>query len=481
MTVPWDLAILDEAHRLRNVYKEAKIAVAIRSALETAPKMLLTATPLQNSLSELYGLVSFIDDSAFGDSRTFARKYSRAGEDGDRFEELKSRLEPLCHRTLRRQVVEYVSYTERRPLTQEFSPSEEEQVLYDLVSEYLRREELAALPYAQRALITLVLRKLLASSTFAIAGALDTMVRRLTKELREGEALLEAEAATVTESVHDGGDQDLAEALVEEQLDGALSADDLEELSEPEPAPVPPTRAQLAFIAAEISELEAFRDLAQLITENAKGEALLTALRTAFDRAATLGSSRKAVIFTESRRTQDYLIRLLSENGYEGRIVRFSGTNNDPAASDIYREWRQRHAGSDRVTGSRAVDIRAALADEFRTSAEIMIATEAAAEGTTSSSARSSSTTTCRGTRSVSSSASAAATATGRRTTCSSSTSSTATTRPTSASTSCSQRSSASSRAYSERATRCWERSRVAWTSSGASARFTSAAARARR
>lgn len=381
MTVPWDLAILDEAHRLRNVYKDAKIAVAIRSALETAPKMLLTATPLQNSLSELYGLVSFIDDSAFGDSRTFARKYSRAGEDGDRFEELKSRLEPLCHRTLRRQVVEYVSYTERRPLTQEFSPSEEEQVLYDLVSEYLRREELAALPYAQRALITLVLRKLLASSTFAIAGALDTMVRRLTKELREGEALLEADAATVTEPAHVGDDQDLAEALVDEQLDGALSADDLEELSEPEPAPVPPTRAQLAFIAAEISELEAFRDLAQLITENAKGEALLTALRTAFDRAATLGSARKAVIFTESRRTQDYLIRLLSEHGYEGRIVRFSGTNNDPAASDVYRDWRQRHAGSDRVTGSRAVDIRAALADEFRTSAEIMIATEAAAEG----------------------------------------------------------------------------------------------------
>lgn len=211
MTVAWDLAILDEAHRLRKVYKDAKIATAIRTALQTTPKMLLTATPLQNSLLELYGLVSFIDDSAFGDHRTFGRRYGRVGDDGDRFDELKRRLEPLCHRTLRRQVVEYVSYTKREPLTQSFSPTEEEQTLYDLVSDYLRRDRLAALPNAQRALITLVLRKLLASSTFAIAGALDTMVRRLAKELRAGEALLGAEAPPPPDD-----DPDLAEELVAE-------------------------------------------------------------------------------------------------------------------------------------------------------------------------------------------------------------------------------------------------------------------------
>ncbi len=376
MTVPWDLAILDEAHRLRNVYKDAKIATAIRAALATTPKMLLTATPLQNSLLELYGLVSFIDDSAFGDHRTFGRRYSRVSDDGERFDELKSRLEPLCHRTLRRQVVEYVSYTKREPLTQEFSPTAEEQVLYDLVSEYLRRDQLAALPNAQRALITLVLRKLLASSTFAIAGALDTMVRRLTKELREGEALLAADEAPPID-----GEPDLAEELVDEELDGALTPDDVEELTEQEPAPVPPTRAELDAIAAEITELETFRDQAQAITENAKGQALLTALAAAFERGSELGAARKAVIFTESRRTQDYLTRLLSANGYADRIVRFSGTNTDPESKAVYERWRREHAGSDRVTGSRAVDIRAALADAFRSSAEIMLATEAAAEG----------------------------------------------------------------------------------------------------
>lgn len=376
MMVPWDMAILDEAHRLRNVYKDAKIATAIRAALATTPKMLLTATPLQNSLLELYGLVSFIDESAFGDHRTFGRRYSRVGEDGERFDELKSRLEPLCHRTLRRQVVEYVSYTKREPLTQEFSPTAEEQVLYDLVSEYLRRGQLAALPNAQRALITLVLRKLLASSTFAIAGALDTMVRRLTRELREGEALLAADPPAPVDD-----EPDLAEELVEEELDGALTPDDVDELTEEEPTPVPPTRAELDAIAGEITELETFRDQAQAITENAKGQALIAALTTAFERGSELGAARKAVIFTESRRTQDYLTRLLSANGYAERIVRFSGTNSGPESKAIYERWRREHAESDRVTGSRAVDIRAALADEFRSSAEIMIATEAAAEG----------------------------------------------------------------------------------------------------
>ena len=49
----------------------------------------------------------------------------------------------------------------------------------ELVSEYLRRDNLKALPPGQRTLMTLVMRKLLASSSFAIAGALDTLAKRL--------------------------------------------------------------------------------------------------------------------------------------------------------------------------------------------------------------------------------------------------------------------------------------------------------------
>ncbi|WP_300008094.1 SNF2-related protein [Pseudonocardia sp.] len=363
--VRWDLAVLDEAHRLRNVYKPGnRIASAIRTALSTTPKLLLTATPLQNTLMELYGLVSIIDEHHFGDAASFRAQYSRLIE-GGRFDELQHRLAPVCHRTLRRQVVEYVSYTNRVPITQEFVPGDDEQALYDLVSDYLRRPELQALPAGQRTLMVLVMRKLLASSTFAIAGALDTLSRRLADQLRGDDKL---RSARISDVVGEEGD-DLGTSVDEWEVD------------ELDGEPVPLTDAQRAALAAEITELQGFRDLAVSITENAKGHALLTALRIGFAKARVLGAANKSVIFTESRRTQEYLVRLLDEAGYGGRIVLFNGTNTDAGSKTIYRDWVERHRGTDRISGSRTADTRAALVDQFRSGADIMIATEAAAEG----------------------------------------------------------------------------------------------------
>jgi superfamily II DNA or RNA helicase len=369
--VPWDLAILDEAHRLRNVYKPgAKTASAIRTALSNAPKLLLTATPLQNTLMELYGLVSIIDEHHFGDAKSFQSQYSRLAQDG-RFEDLKARLEPVCHRTLRRQVVEYVSYTNRVPVTQEFWPSEDEQRLYDAVSDYLRRPELKALPNSQRVLMVLIMRKLLASSTFAIAGALDSLARKLQTTLRDDDRAKEV-PEPAPEDPFEGDYESLPQDQEEWDSEAAPAEPDQPELL---------TGEQRAAIAGEITELGAFRDLAVSITENAKGLALLTALDTGFAKAAALGAADKAVIFTESRRTQDYLVDLLSRSGYEDQIVLFNGSNNDPASKAIYAGWKERHAGSELITGSPTADIRAALVEEFRTRAKIMIATEAAAEG----------------------------------------------------------------------------------------------------
>lgn len=162
----WHLVVIDEAHRLRNVYKPANvIARTLRDALLDKPKLLLTATPLQNSLLELYGLVSFIDERAFGDLASFREQFARIA-DQNTFDVLKARLKPICHRTLRRQVVHYIKYTKRMAIVQPFTPAESEDRLYNLVSEYLRRDNLQALPASQRSLMTLVLRKLLASSTF---------------------------------------------------------------------------------------------------------------------------------------------------------------------------------------------------------------------------------------------------------------------------------------------------------------------------
>lgn len=362
---PWDLVVVDEAHRLRNVYKtDNKTARTLRDALAPSKKIFLTATPLQNSLLELYGLVSFIDEKVFGDLDSFKEQFSQI-KDAQQFDALKQRISPICKRTLRRQVEAYVKYTKRIPLLREFTPSDDENRLYYNVSEYLQRETLYALPNSQRQLITLVLRKLLASSTFAIAGALDSLIRRLKQSLD-----MKLPAVDVAEEL----DQDfeaLDEIADEFGIDGSSTASN--------------TRNEIRAIKAEIAELEDFRQLAISITQNAKGTALLQALKVAFAKLHELGAAKKAIIFTESKRTQDYLLGLLSTTEYADGVVLFNGSNNDAKAKQIYTDWIAKHKGSDKVSGSRTADTRAALVDYFKhndnPAGTILIATEAGAEG----------------------------------------------------------------------------------------------------
>ena len=358
----WDLVVIDEAHRLRNVYKKSnKIANELRITLHGVPKLLLTATPLQNSLLELYGLVSFIDEHTFGDLKSFREQFSDLSHPRT-FATLKKRLEPICQRTLRSQVLPYIRYTQRRPLLQKFTPTAEEWTLYELVSDYLQKPELQALPSGQRQLLTLVLRKLLASSTFAIAGALDKMAQRLRQQLK---------AAGPAHHLEDELDDDF------EALDELAEEWNDEENS----SAAPLTAAERRALEIEIAELESFYELAVSIEQNAKGTALLNALQTAFDQAAELGAAPKALIFTESRRTQEYLLHLLSDTPYADGIVLFNGSNSDKKSSEIYSQWIARYQNTDRVTGSRTADMRSALVDYFREQGQIMIATEAGAEG----------------------------------------------------------------------------------------------------
>ncbi len=365
MVVPWDLVVMDEAHRLRNVFKPSnKIGRTLRSALSNVPKVLLTATPLQNSLMELYGLVSLIDEYAFGDAKSFRSQYARLTGD-DSFYELQRRLEPICHRTLRRQVLEYIRYTNRIAITEEFVPTEEEQTLYDMVSDYLRRPNLQALPSGQRTLMTLIMRKLLASSTFAIAGALDSLARKLERQLKDN---------AERERYQQEFENELSEDF--EEFDEVV-----DEWPEDEPVPEPLTEDAIETINTEIIDLHAFRDLAVSITENAKGKALLKALKAGFKKAKELGAADKTIIFTESRRTQDYLVRLLNNKGYEGQIVLFNGSNADEKSKEIYAAWKETNKGTDKISGSRTADMRSAIVEHFHDDARIMIATEAAAEG----------------------------------------------------------------------------------------------------
>jgi adenine-specific DNA-methyltransferase len=358
--VAWDLVVIDEAHRLRNVYKPASvIANTLKKALAGKDKLLLTATPLQNSLLELFGLVSFIDEHTFGDLKSFREQFANLNQ-AHVFNTLKARLKPVCHRTLRRQVTAYIPYTKRLPLVEEFTPEESEDRLYHLISEHLQRDNLQALPAGQRTLMTLVLRKLLASSTFAIAGALTTISNRLKAKLGRQQS---------TESLEDALDQDY-EAL-DETADEWIGDEPTELLSEND----------RNTIEQEIDDLDSFAELATSIEHNAKGLSLLKALGIAFAKAQEIGAAQKAIIFTESRRTQDYLLRLLADSPFAEGLVLFNGSNTDERSRQIYRQWIERHQGTDRITGSRTGDMRSALVDYFREQGRIMIATEAGAEG----------------------------------------------------------------------------------------------------
>jgi superfamily II DNA or RNA helicase len=364
--VRWDLVVIDEAHRLRNVYKSSnRIANSIKNAVAEAPKILLTATPLQNSLLELYGLVSVIDDYTFGDLKSFKNQFLNLSGDAE-FEELKTRLKPICQRTLRRQVLEYVPFTNRYALVQEFYPSEEEQRLYDLVSDYLQRPALFALPASQRKLMTLILRKLLASSTYAISGTLEALAGKL-------------ETITKEQSAPTAQPEDLASDF--ETVDEIKDEWDAENGESPEKEKRQYTPEEMAQLQSELDSLRTFHKLASSIGKNSKGENLLTALKRGFEEAQKKGAQKKALIFTESTRTQIYLREILEKTEYTGKIVLFNGSNIDPKSKEIYRAWLKKHEGTDRITGSPTADMRAALVDCFRDEAEIMIATEAAAEG----------------------------------------------------------------------------------------------------
>jgi predicted nucleic acid-binding Zn-ribbon protein len=364
--VQWDMAVIDEAHKLRNAYRESnRMGQAIRWALEDKRKVLLTATPLQNSLLELYGLSTLVDDHLFGDVTSFRAQYG--SKDGD-IGALKERLATFCQRTLRSQVLEYIRYTERRPITCPFEPTDDEQRFYEAVSNFLKREDTYSIPARQRALTTLILRKLLASSTQAIAGTLTTMKKRL-EDILSG--LPEAD--------------DFAERLLtDDEMESDLLDEILEGRAEVEEDPSPKDEVyavDLESLKSEIAELERYIAWAYGICIDSKSRALVKALGIGFQEMAKMGANRKAVIFTESRRTQEYLRNFLEANGYAGKVVIFNGGNAGPDARAIYQQWVEKNAPLGRASGSRIADQRQALIEHFRDHAEIMIATESAAEG----------------------------------------------------------------------------------------------------
>ena len=352
--VKWDFLIIDEAHNLRNVFHGTKRAKNLYDLTHGIPKILLTATPLQNALTDLHGLVSFIDPRIFGSEKVFNRRFV----DGGDYDELKQELLPVLYRTLRRDVGKYMAFSKRTCITVDFHLSPEEKELYDATNDFLRRDSLYSIPTANRGLIILVIRKLLASSSFALIETFEVLEKRLEK-LYEG-----------TKSAYAQEGFDLFWGFVEDEIDeeGFNEYDD-EETAEKKQA-----------IQAELKIVRHILETARAIKTNAKITALKEALTSAFEHQLSEGLDQKAVVFTESKRTQKYIAAELRKSGYsEEDILLFNGDFDDAMTKEIFRAWQVKNFG--KTNYGRSVEYKHAIVDYFKGHAKVLIVTDAGSEG----------------------------------------------------------------------------------------------------
>ncbi len=352
--VKWDFIIIDEAHNLRNVFHGTKRAKSLYELSKGIPKILLTATPLQNTLSDLHGLISFIDPRIFGSEQVFNKRYI----EGQDYSELRQELKPVLYRTLRKDVAKYMHFRKRVCQTVDFTLTQDEIELYQRVNDFLKRDMLYSIPTSNRSLIILVIRKLLASSSFALIDTFEVLKQRLEK-LYDG---------TKSANAQDGFD--LFWSFVEDEIDES----GFEEIGDED------TLIQKQYIQAEINEVDTIIEVAKRITINAKITALKTAIQTAFDYQKAHGISEKVVIFTESKRTQKYIAAELRKTGYDDQdILLFNGDFDDAMTKEIYRAWQVKNFG--KTNYGRSVEYKHAIVDYFRNNARILICTDAGSEG----------------------------------------------------------------------------------------------------
>ncbi|AKK12080.1 SNF2-related protein [Corynebacterium uterequi] len=357
----WDLVVCDEAHRLRSYWTgQAKIAANVARICRAASKtVMLTATPLQNRLEELYGLVSVFAPDYFHSLDAFKERYLN-NPNGVGNDDLANRVSLVAKRTLRKDADKYIRFTARMPLTVAFTPSPAEIELYDKINEYLQRPFLWAFAKSQRHLSALIMRKRLGSSSYAVASTLEKTAERLAAETQAGRRRNDAGGFVSDSDVT----SELREAV--EKISGKP------ELIDPQ---------QRKAMLGEVEELREFAALARSITVNQKAVKLVDALEQGFAKLRDIGAPEKAIIFTDSTVTQDYLARSLTEAGWGEGLILFNGTNTGKTANAIYKRWLEDNKGGDLVTGVPTADRRKALVDEFRENGRLMIATEAAAEG----------------------------------------------------------------------------------------------------
>jgi hypothetical protein len=374
----FDLCVIDEAHEMfAGVYKRfdqlglyhddapvARIAGRVLEVLQAhqTPVLLLTATPIQNTLTELWGLVQFVDPlgTLLGDLPTFRnvfcgtddRKLAPGQED-----ELRERLRVVLQRTLRRQAQEFLEtpFVDRQARLFEYAMSRAERELYDDVTRYLLEPKIIAFQGRHRQLLLLSFHRLMASSTRALKTSLENVAKRL-QHKRAGEP----------------DEVDWLDELEEDEREASDEDAASESMFTPE------------ALEAELRRVQGFVERAeQVVGDDGKFRALLKALQFVRDRQQRGLGSGKLVVFTEFVVTQEFLRERLIESKLvtDDEITLFRGTNNTPRARAALERWRAETPQDEGTKPSREIAQRLALVFEFKTRSRVFISTEAGAKG----------------------------------------------------------------------------------------------------
>ena len=190
--IEWDVVLIDEAHRLKN---ESTKAHKFVKELQKKFIFLLSATPIQNNLRELYNLSDLIRPGLLGSWAEFASTFTSDKKAQKiipaRNADLQDMLKQVMIRTTRDEVRSYIQFTDRIPKTHMLHPTEDETNLYDSATDFVRmlwNEEKTGKNFI---LPLMTLQRQISSSSAALQGAIRNKLGKFPSYIEELESILE--------------------------------------------------------------------------------------------------------------------------------------------------------------------------------------------------------------------------------------------------------------------------------------------------
>ena len=166
----YDMVIVDEAHHLKN---RKTVAWQFVNGINKKYMLLLSATPVQNSLEELYNLITLIRPGQLKTYSYFKKNFmaDRSGLELKNKDKLKELMASAMIRNRRSQVD--IKFTKRFAITKSLASSKKEKKLYDNISEFIRKE------YAAGKMTKMVLKNIqerIGSTTYAAIKSIEKLI-----------------------------------------------------------------------------------------------------------------------------------------------------------------------------------------------------------------------------------------------------------------------------------------------------------------